>query len=407
MTNSTNSIVALARKIRRSPSAIVIKRFWNQLLELEKIVLYLILDLIVISQRRPVTPRTLLLVRLDGIGDYVLFRNFIEVLKNSDRFRDYEITLCGNETYKDFAETYDHQVVTDFIWINRKSFGRNFAYRCRKLKEINRKGFEVVINPVYSRESLNGDSVVRAAGSKERIGCAGDLVHARRWERKVFDRYYTQLIRIGPAIVFEFYKTKEFFETILSTKITLHAPSLPYRNAQKKATQYAIICPGALYVEKRWPLEKFIQVIDYLHTKFGLVSTLVGDIYDLPSDHTIHLLAERPYVTNFIGTVSLTQTTAIIQDAALVISNDTSVAHIGVAANRPVIVLSNGQRYGRFTEYPKEIYQYIYYAYPPEIATTILSFDELVKKFQYGSRLDIKAIEVETVFRLIDKALSL
>ena len=33
-----------------------------------------------------IKPKSLLIIRLDSIGDYVLFRNFLEVLKKSSRF---------------------------------------------------------------------------------------------------------------------------------------------------------------------------------------------------------------------------------------------------------------------------------------------------------------------------------
>ena len=35
--------------------------------------------------------KTLLLLRLDSIGDYVLFRNFMSEIKRSDKYRDYKI----------------------------------------------------------------------------------------------------------------------------------------------------------------------------------------------------------------------------------------------------------------------------------------------------------------------------
>ena len=45
-----------------------------------KIVIYRFVDLFIIPSKK-IKPKSLLLVRLDGIGDYVLFRNFIEILK--------------------------------------------------------------------------------------------------------------------------------------------------------------------------------------------------------------------------------------------------------------------------------------------------------------------------------------
>jgi ADP-heptose:LPS heptosyltransferase len=106
-----------------------------------------------------------------------------------------------------------------------------------------------------------------------------------------------------------------------------------------------------------------------------------------------------------IGKSDLCQTIALIQGSLLVVSNDTSIAHIGAAADIPVVVISNGNHFGRFTEYPKELHPAVFYAYPPEIAGSRFSFEELVEKFKDGSSLNIQTIAVDTVKNLVDKAL--
>jgi ADP-heptose:LPS heptosyltransferase len=116
-------------------------------------------------------PKSILVVQIEGIGDYILVRNFLEVLKTAERYRGYSITLCGNESYKDLAMTFDSQTVSDFIWVNHNSFKRHLFYRFALLAKIRRKGFEVVLNPVYSRDSILEDSIVRAAGAGESVGC--------------------------------------------------------------------------------------------------------------------------------------------------------------------------------------------------------------------------------------------
>ena len=48
--------------------------------------------------------KELLIVNTDSIGDYILFRNFLKEIKNSEKYKDYKIVLLGCEKYKDFAE---------------------------------------------------------------------------------------------------------------------------------------------------------------------------------------------------------------------------------------------------------------------------------------------------------------
>ena len=111
----------------------------------------------------------LLLIRLDSIGDYVLFRNFIAVLKNSEKFKNYKIIFAGNIIWKDIDEELDYEYIEKFVWIDLKKF-TNPLYRHKKLKELSSFGYEYVISPVNSRRFFYGDAIVRAVNGKKKIG---------------------------------------------------------------------------------------------------------------------------------------------------------------------------------------------------------------------------------------------
>jgi ADP-heptose:LPS heptosyltransferase len=167
------------------------------------------------------------------------------------------------------------------------------------------------------------------------------------------------------------------------------------------------VCPGALLPKKRWPLEGFIDVMDYVFKQYGMTCTLVGDANDALSLPMQHAIQQRQYIHNMIARSNLFETAEMIKTASLVITNDTSISHMGVAANKPVIIISNGEHYGRFSEYPKEIHDRVFYAYPAYITGSQKSFHELVEEFHNGSQLNIKTISSETVKRLVDKAFAL
>ena len=62
-----------------------------------KLITYYIIDIFV-QPSKIIKPKSLLLIRLDAIGDYILFRNFIEELKKDEKYKHYSITLLGNIT---------------------------------------------------------------------------------------------------------------------------------------------------------------------------------------------------------------------------------------------------------------------------------------------------------------------
>ena len=135
------------------------KKYLLRLIQIQRIARFFAFDSILHIRKAPTVPRSLLIVQIEGIGDYILFRNFLEALKTSERYKGYSITFCGNESCKDIALAFDSQTVSNFIWIKNNSFKRHLFYRFASLAKIRKKGFEVVINPVYSRDSILEDSI--------------------------------------------------------------------------------------------------------------------------------------------------------------------------------------------------------------------------------------------------------
>lgn len=78
----------------------------SKLKTLIKLIIYFVIELF-IKPSKEIQPKSLLLIRLDAICDYVLFRNYIELLKTSEKYKDYSITLLGNIAWKNLCEELD------------------------------------------------------------------------------------------------------------------------------------------------------------------------------------------------------------------------------------------------------------------------------------------------------------
>ncbi len=379
---------------------VVIKRFLLRFFHLFGLIFFFPFDSVTLLHTKKINEQTLLIIKLEGIGDYILFRNFIEILKNHPKFTQYSITLCGNTSFRNLAESFDSSFISDFLWVNPKKFQSNPSYRKKLLREIRQRGFDTVIYPTHSRDSLLGDSIVRCSGAQNRIGTTGDDVHAKDWERKFFNRYYTQLIKIPDNIYFEFLRNKNFFEQLLNEQLSISKPYL--RITQSSSFDipkpYVVICPDAQLYKRRWDINNFLILSEHLYEQYQLVSVYIGG---KPIDSRNNELKNREFIIDLTGKTTLTETAEILSTASLVISNDTGVSHIGVALDKPVVVISNGNHYGRFT-YPHEIYKDIHYIFPPHLKQSSIPFDELVKRYKYGSPLDINTIRIEEVKEKIE-----
>ena len=69
--------------------------------------------------------KKILIIRLDDIGDYILFRNFLPYYKNAEHWKSYSFTLLGNIVWKDLFEKYDASLVNAVIWIDKKQYLQN------------------------------------------------------------------------------------------------------------------------------------------------------------------------------------------------------------------------------------------------------------------------------------------
>lgn len=371
-----------------------------------KYIVYRLIDFSVIPAET-VDSNSLLLIRLDAIGDYILFRNFIRVLKQSKRYRNYKITFLGNVVWRDLAIELDGEYVDRFIWIDKNKFYNDFGYRYGKLKEIATSGYGIVLNPVLSREFFVGDNIVKLVYAEEKIGSIGDLTHMKRWQKKISDKYYTRLIDADEGVLFEFYRNKEFFENLLGNKLDIEKPTLDIGGVKlnfKLPRKYTVLFMGSGQDFRKWNVENFVKIGEALHGRYELEVVLCGAPNDLGLLEEFEKFATFDYI-NLIGKTSLLQLVEVVAGCQMLVSNETSAPHIAVASGvKNIFVISNGNHFGRFTPYPKEMVANYHVSYPPEIEKELDRFKMLTEKYGYGSDLDINQVEARYVMEKIEKA---
>lgn len=346
--------------------------------------------------------KRLLIIKIDAIGDYILFRNFLEEIKNSDIYKDYKITFLGNIVVKDLAENLDGKFIDDFIWISRKKIFKG-PLSIFKIINLIRGRFSIVIQPTYSREFVS-DLLVRFSGAETRVGFNGDCNNISLIEKKESDKWYSELISINPKINFEFYKNRSFFSQILKKNLVIKKPFINsdkviIDNSILLPDNFVVFFPGASQEGKEWPAHNFQSVANFLIKKYNLDIVICGSKQDNVLGNIINADNNKRIIDS-TGKSNLLQLIFIISKAKLVVSNDTSGAHIGAALNIPTIVLSRFNHYRRFVPYPKEISDKM-------ICLTSHIFnnfseEEKIKKFQFGSNEDISLISVEEVEQVIN-----
>tara|TARA_B110000027_G_scaffold20940_1_gene22234 strand:- start:1342 stop:2502 length:1161 start_codon:yes stop_codon:yes gene_type:complete len=373
-----------------------------------KITIYRIVDLF-IKPSKKIKPKSLLLIRLDGIGDYVLFRNFIEVLKKNNKYKGYSITLLGNSAWKSLSKELDDEYVDNFIWLERNRFYNNLFYRYKKLQELVSNGYEIILSPIYSRESFIADNIVKLVTAKEKIGSIGNLSNIKKWQKNISDKYYTKLIYAKKELMFEFYRNKEFFEYLLDTKIDIIKPRISLKNKKLEhqlPRKYAILFVGGSEKFKKWNIEKFAKVGNHLKKQYGYDIVLCGAQENIDEANELQKHYDGK-ILNLVGKTSLLEFSKIICNGDLIFSNETSAPHFAAALEmKYIFVTFSGKYYGWFCPYPKEISKNYYVINHPYINKNWYDHKKLSKSYGFLKNQDINEISFEKVKNEIDLVLN-
>lgn len=296
------------------------------------------------------TPRKrLLIIKTDAFGDYILFRNFIEIVKKSEKYKKFNIDLLGNSLWEDVAIQYDWAYLHSNIFIDSESYHELPDKTYKLAWRLFKKNYHTVINPTYSR-TLMGDAFAAFTGARNIIGFEGSEERILARYKTSTDKFYSTLIRLPADITFEFERSRFFFETILQQKLTFQSPLLKITDTAKN--ENVILVPGSAVTSRNWEQNKFSALAKLIlqHTRHTVYITGTAEEADLCNNLAQGLPDKR--VINLAGKTNANQFIDLIASAALVISNETSAIHIAAATKTKCICLLGGGHFNRFAPYP-------------------------------------------------------
>jgi ADP-heptose:LPS heptosyltransferase len=364
---------------------------------------------------------TLLIVKPDSIGDYVLFRDFLPFIRQSLKYRDVMIVLLGNARYRALAEYLDNTYVDKFIWLDidkyrkYRIFGLFYAILKFYLKSYKNK-YCYIFYPLFSR-SYPFDKLVHALQAEHKICCSYDNDNKGN-QPDITDKVYTRIIQAEPkAGVFEFERNKEIIGKFLGQEIDLSYPviqKLPEYTAQPLPPAYVAVCPEASDGAKQWPWKNFKQVIDFIVSNKKTLVVLLGSDPQpslithewsgevSPRDNSVDFSENQ--IIDLRGKTTLPEAACVLSKALCFIGNDSALLHIAAAAGiKKIIAICYGALYGRFMPYPKINGRDYRFIFPPEITKNEHHEDYLKQKYAcVRCYEDISLIEPERVINAIN-----
>ncbi|MCF6177770.1 MAG: glycosyltransferase family 9 protein [Geopsychrobacter sp.] len=298
--------------------------------------------------------RRILLYRPDAIGDFILWLPVAREIRSRYPQGDYEIVLLGNSLWTSLAES---QGIFDQVWsVDRQKFTRSLSYRIGLLNRVRNSGFGLVIYPVFSREFLNGDELVRFSSAPQRIGIDGDANLTGRLRKAYGDKCYTRLIPPPVNISSELEKNAHFARGFLgdpsllfNQRLILPSNSLTVPEMHR-IDRCFVIALGAGHSIRQWPVVKFRELACKIHEKYGWPVVLVGGADEVSLGQDFEIGYEYPCV-NLMGKTSLEQLVLVINGAKLFVGNESGGIHLAAAVSTPSLCITGGGHFGRFVPY--------------------------------------------------------
>ncbi|MDB5272925.1 MAG: heptosyltransferase family [Chitinophagaceae bacterium] len=358
------------------------------------------------NKKADVREKTLVIVKSDLIGDYILFRNFLPYIRQSEKYKDYKITLIGNAAWKSIAEALDSAYYDEMIWVSFDRLYKNLGYRSRIIKDILSKGYETLFYPVYSGDAYAEQFFIKKIVAKDKV----KILSAESDRKKETQEVFNVVIESKHADVFEIYRYKELVETFFEISI----PAFEWRSLTPESTQlaplpeqpYVVFFPSSSAYLKRWHTSNFAKVADYLIKQYDYRIVLTGSKKDRKYAKAILSATKdeyRQHIIDLTGKTSLLDLAHVIGHGELLVTNDSVSIHMAAALNVKALCVFMGENYGRFAPYPKEVYAKGKFLCPPDVERLVSAQKTSPVFLSLDYDPDINAISVERVIALIEE----
>ena len=269
-----------------------------------------------------------LILRLDQLGDFVLWLDSAKEYRKLYHGR--RLTLLVNANWYDLAKSLPYW--DEVIPLDTMRFRLNPWYRLNFLWFIRKQGFEICICPRHSVKFTLEPPIVAISGAQQKIVCEGSFPIEKQ-------NYFTRSIKMM-SNVHELSRNAEFLRGLGRDRFKSTVPQL-FIPKNPKLHSYIVICPCSFRKRKEWPLRKFITIMHRLYSHRVLVCNNTH-IENLPS-----------HVLDCTGMTNIMQYVDIINNASLVIANDSAAIHLAAAMDVPSVCIG-AENLGRFLPYVLE-----------------------------------------------------
>lgn len=293
------------------------------------------------------------IIKIDAIGDYLVFRNCLQAIAESEKYKGFSITLIGNALWKELATTFDSKYVKDFIWIDPLHLN-SISKRRTIFRAITKRKFKQLITFHHSR-ALATDLLSLVVNASEKITLRGDELNINTTYNKITSRFYNKLVEIPHEIEHEFEKNKYFTSWLTKEEVKLKKPHIELIDDEISSPlslqNYIVIAPGAGIVSRQIPPTTLRHAIDYLLKKKILLYIVGSANEESYVKNLLDQYEDSPLIKNLVGKTSLKELAFIVKNANAVICSESSIYHLAISLSKKTICFAGGGHFNRFARY--------------------------------------------------------
>jgi len=294
--------------------------------------------------------RGVLVVRIDGIGDMVLFHGAFAHYPEALDVALADITILGCKSWASLVLPLFPGC--RFHAIDEHRYDKNPFYRLAVSLWVRRQGFAVATCDIFMRKPLVADALVHASGAPRKIVTKPYLSPKTQ---RLFDWYLgrcQQVIDTGPRPTHETLRHFRFISVLAGRIIAPEPPDLPWprRASLPLSTPYVVLNFGANEPGRRWDFERFLAIAKELARR-GLVVVFSGGSAEAGFKER---LVGLPFI-DWIGRTSLLDLMDLLQHATLVVSSETGPAHLAIGLGAPTVVIVGGGQFQGWMPFPESV----------------------------------------------------
>lgn len=292
---------------------------------------------------------TIGIIRLDAIGDFVLWSDTIGAYK--EIYPDQRLILFCNSLYCELAQHYNE--FDEIVPIEMKRYRKlkHLTFHMKTRSKLKKYKVDILLHPTYSR-NVYMDSIAAAIPAHKKIAIDGETSNSSPLVKKINDTIYDSLVKSPPEAIMEMERNKAFVHGLGNLEYKSGYSSFPVLSSSYHiAEKYFVIYLGGSCINKYWPIERYAETAGWLYKKYGWKCCLLGTEAWLQQDFLRKIRFPQEMGIDLVGKTSLQDVAYIIQHAELLLGNDTSGVHFAVAVKTPSITIGGGWEYHRFLPY--------------------------------------------------------